>query len=262
MTTFLARRRRFPERTYKGRERVSLVPRWVGNWVMFFSVTYFGGSYLFAMLGVADAVYDPFASNDATITPLPTFYVPPVTPTAMSFSASSKNVTPDLDGVFLPSSSGEHGQVISTPVPVQPTYTPLPTQTPYPTQVPIHGDLVAVGYSFYWPPYGPPNCHLDNWDEVGNYCKDVTASGERWSDYIGKGVAVPWEWVQSGFMPLGTVLRVHDNIDMQGLYKVVDICGACIKPEGHIYIDFLDNRQRLAWTVPLMIEVVSRPDSP
>jgi len=216
---------------------------------MYGGMVYVMAGYLMGMMGfTTKMMIDPFSS--ATTTPPPTltaFPTFPVTPMPFRASTNGQGGT-QQDGM----------ESNSPPVAaVQPTYTPYPTPTPYPTQIPIVGDLFAVGYSYYWPPYGPPNCHADNWDEKGNYCKDLTASGERWTEHIGRGVAVPYEWKVA--IPLGSYIRVHDNIEMQGDYKVIDFCGGCITPEGHIYIDFLDNRQRLAWTVPLMIEVIYRP---
>lgn len=146
----------------------------------------------------------------------------------------------------------------SLPLQVMPTYTPYPTPTPYPTLVfhsALVGQIYAVGYSYYFPPFGPPNCSKENWKDF--YCEDTTASGLPWSDYIGKGVAVPIQWKDK--IPLLSVIKVLDNVVMEGEYLVLDYCGDCIKPEGHIYLDFLDNRARLNWTVPLLVEVVSVP---
>lgn len=238
---------RFPEKTYTGRDRVSLVPRWVTNWVVTGIVSYMMFSYIGRFLGFGTG-FDPFSgrySEYTTLTPAATVPNQPLN-NQSSFSSSSNGQIPL--------------NVTSTPPPVfpveqvQPTYTPLPTLTPYPTQQPFFGLLIAVGYSYYWPPFGPPNCSAENWDEQGNYCADMTASGLRWSDYIGHAVAVPVIWREQ--IPLGSTVRVHQPIEMKGDYVVIDYCGGCVKPEGHIYFDFLDNRARLNWTVPMLVEII------
>jgi len=250
---------RYPERTFTGRERVSLVPRWISNYITLVVIIYFGGGILLDFLGF-DGWDVPFIGGKSAdeVAAAASYSTPtPVLKTASGdFQASSD--PRELAEQFLQATQ----EAVELP-PAQPTLTPyptlvplqaLPTLTPYPTQRPIVGDLIAVGYSYYWPPFGPPNCMMDNWHD--NYCEDVTASGLRWSDYIGQGVAVPVQWVQDGSVPLGSTLRVHSPNEMIGDYLVLDVCGGCITPEGHVYVDFLDNRARLNWTVPLLVEVI------
>jgi len=204
-------------------------------------------SYILRFLGFGTG-FDPFHRPDLvgymTVTPAATVPDQPVN-SQPGFSSSS------ADGVAV--------NITSTPAPavpvfVQPTLTPYPTYTPYPTQQPITGSLLAVGFSYYWPPWGPPNCDAGNWHERENYCDDVTASGLPWSKYVSHGVAIPYEWREQ--IPLGSTVRVHSPIEMIGDYIVLDYCGTCIKPEGHIYFDFLDNRARLNWTVPMLVEII------
>lgn len=239
----------YPERTFRGRDRISLVPRWVSNWMITSAVLYFMGSYILRFMGFDNFGFDPFAmsagaaSYTATPTPLPDY---PLNDQG-SFYASS-----DPNG-YVGSTPTPPGSPVPSVEQIQPTYTPYPTLTPYPTQRPFFGKIMAIGYSYYYPPFGPPNCAQENWKD-DMYCEDTTASGLPWSDYIGRGVAVPLAWAD--LIPLGSTVRVHSPDSMVGDYVVLDYCGGCIKPEGHIYFDFLDNRARLNWTVPMLVEII------
>jgi hypothetical protein len=205
---------------------------------------------------------DPFADRrEAEInatqnlynTPLPDY---PIN-TPNNFSASSGN----LPSGQVVSGDVMAGGTITPTIYYTPTNSPTPTNTPFPTLQPFDaylpvGKMVAVGYSYYWPPWGPPNCSYDNWHEKENYCEDTTASGLPWSKYVERAVAVPVEWRE--IIPLHSVVRIHSPAIMKGDYLVIDYCGDCIKDEGHIYFDFLSARQILAWTVPMMAEVITQ----
>ena len=65
------------------------------------------------------------------------------------------------------------------------------------------------------------NCHSANWD--GSHCADTTASGIRWSEYIGRGVAIPPSWLEAG-IGYGSILRVIDPSTIAGDYTVIDLC--------------------------------------
>ena len=106
----------------------------------------------------------------------------------------------------------------------------------------------AFSYSYYYPPFGPPNCHADNWTVEG--CKDITPLGVKWSEYMGRGVAVPFSW--RARLPLGSMIEVLQPSVIAGRYTVLDYCIGCDKP-GYVYLDFLDNRQRLPWTAAVLI---------
>lgn len=209
----------------------------------FFGVKLGFDNKLFRILGLS-------VTNSENIvvvnTPMPGFDIP----ATVDFRASSDGQTsPQIINTFLPTQQVEF---------MQPTYTPLPTHTPYPQQsFNAFGEIYAVGYSYYWPPFGPPNCGLENWKADINFCEDMTGLGVKWSEWVGRAVAIPIQWAYK--IPLGSYIRVMNTLEMQGDYLVIDYCGGCIKPEGHIYFDFLDNRQRLAWTVPLLVQVVSVP---
>lgn len=167
-----------------------------------------------------------------------------------------------------------------------PTFTPYPTYTPYPTNTPLVDWLrgspeptqnsfspsqVNWVFSYYYPPLVSQreenpnyevNCHVDNW--IWNAqstrvtgCKDVTASGLPWSEYIMYnsleymgGVAVPYhpdtcpvfsELCQPVY-PMGAVIRVVSPSQIAGDYLVVDICPACsnyVQSHGVLFLDFL-----------------------
>lgn len=247
----------YPKKTFQGRERVSLVPRWISNYSTVFAILYFGYGYLSGK-GV-----DPFANRTqeylhatetALYTPLPDY--PLATPHDFSSSTGNLPSSGDQAGVVSPSNNNVAPAYSLTPA-FTPTVTPtpFPTIAPYSAYIPV-GKLVAVGYSYYWPPWGPPNCSDANWHEKENYCDDTTASGLPWSQYVERAVAVPYEW--RDVIPLQSIIRIHSPEIMRGDYLVIDYCGDCIKKEGHIYFDFLSSRQILAWTVPMMAEVITQ----
>lgn len=241
----------FPSRTFRGRDRVSLAPRWTGNWLAVLFVGYFMISYGASLFGIDLSSVNPLlkiagvrSAPSATFTPT---FVP--TPPPSSFYASSENFAPSPVAV---------AENTSSPIAPQSTLTPYPTQTPYPTFIPYHvGYTRAVGYSYYWPPFGPPNCSDENWKPEFSICEDATRSGERWTQWIGRAVAIPVEWVEE--IPMLSLIRIYaPPYEMAGDYLVIDTCGRCVTPNG-TYLDFLDNRQRLPWTYPLMMEVVCIP---
>jgi len=213
------------------------------------------GSYVLRFLGY-DTGFDPFNSNSQsmaltpTSTPLPDFPINDQN----QFYASSGNLNENTP--MAPNSTPNPSDIVPQVAQIQATYPPLPTYTPYPTQRAIYGSVIAVGYSYYFPPLGPPNCSDANWHEV--YCDDITASGLPWTKYISQGVAVPYEWRDWGWVDFGDTIRVHTPYDMVGDYIVLDTCGDCIKKEGHVYLDFLDNRARLNWTVPMLVEIIRK----
>ena len=141
------------------------------------------------------------------------------------------------------------------------TATMAPTVTPYPTvQAPTATPSyqeVDVAYSYYNPELGGINCHSANWD--GSHCADVTASGIRWSEYIGHGVAIPPSWLASG-LGYGSVLRVVEPSSIAGDYTVIDLCSMCevtYWPDGRYRLDFLDRSQRLTWAYPVRLLIVA-----
>lgn len=250
---------RFPERTFVGRERVSLAPRWVSSWLALIVFTYLMVSYALSFFGVSNPINNLLfgdGSSEEIISPPEVVPDAPIN-TAVPFYASSLLQSVQVTQTAMaqvPLPVGEVSPVVNntpTPIPATPTIQPSATARSYVNL----GKIWAVGYSYYFPPFGPPNCSEENWKEV--YCEDTSASGLPWSKNIGVGVAVPVEWRDE--IPLLSVIRVLDNPIMEGEYLVMDYCGDCIKSEGHVYFDFLDNRARLNWTVPLLVQLVSVP---
>ncbi|MCD4760066.1 hypothetical protein K8R33_04205 [archaeon] len=110
-------------------------------------------------------------------------------------------------------------------------------------------------YSYYNPALGGVNCHEDNWDVNYEMCKNTTASGKGWKEYIKKGVAIHPDLLND--LPFGTIIEVTDPIELVGEYEVIDLCMGCL-PRGidqYYYIDFLDRIQVLAWSEEVKIKV-------
>lgn len=131
-----------------------------------------------------------------------------------------------------------------------------PTAVPSVTPTPAYQE-VSVLYSYYNPELGGVNCHSANWD--GSHCADTTASGIRWSEYLGRGVAIPPSWLEAG-IAYGSILRVVDPSTIAGDYTVIDLCGMCETsywPDGQWRLDFLDDRQKLSWAYPVRVLIVS-----
>lgn len=145
-----------------------------------------------------------------------------------------------------------------TPVQVQVevmVVTPTPAPTPVPTSPVKYSDVYTVGYSYYNPALGGVNCHSSNWD--GKKCADTTASGIKWSDYIGKAVAVPPSWYCAG-LGYGSILTVLTPSSLAGDYLVIDLCSGCESfywDDGNFRIDFLDTSQKLTWAYPVEVVV-------
>ena len=149
-----------------------------------------------------------------------------------------------------------------TPAP-EITATPYPTYTPYPSPTieaaPTEfngGQVYDAAYSYYNPDLGGTNCHSANWD--GSRCADTTASGIRWSQYIGHGVALAPEWL--AVLGYGSVIKVISPDVIAGDYAVIDMCQGCsgqLWPDHQVRIDFLDTAQRLQWAYPVKFKIVS-----
>jgi len=144
--------------------------------------------------------------------------------------------------------------IVATPAGGEIPPTPYPTYTPYPTFTAVSYLTLTVQYSYYWPPLLGPNCHPDN--VRGGKCLDTTSSGLKWSEYRGRGVAIPLTW--AGTVPLLSVVRVLHPVTMIGDYLVIDYCGACTKSEypDLVWLDFLDDTQRLDWSADMQVQIL------
>lgn len=176
------------------------------------------------------------------------------TPVMASSFASSDN--PLLAGI-----SSDNSRAVVSPTAI--LSTPYPTYTPYPTPTVVSFTptpaytLASFLYSYYDPNLGGVNCHSANWD--GHKCADTTASGIRWSQYVGHAVAIPPSWYDAG-LGYGSVLRVISPSSMLGDYTVIDLCPGCEAknwPDGQYRLDFLDDRQRLTWAYPMQALIVN-----
>ncbi len=121
----------------------------------------------------------------------------------------------------------------STPLSVAlDTVESLPTSTVTPTSVPIVEYQARISY--YWPPYGGINCDrdLDGVEEC-----DYMASGQRYEDWVGKGLACPVEF------PIGTQFEINGQ-----LWMCVDRGGAIVSlPDGTIWLDLLSPVMPYGW---------------
>lgn len=168
---------------------------------------------------------------------------------------SSGGTNADTGLVGLPASTSTPERVVVEIMPVVITPTPQATAAVTPTFAPGYYQTVDVLYSYYNPALGGVNCHTDNWN--GSTCADTTASGIRWSEYLGKGVAIPPSWKAAG-IGYGSVFHVLEPAALVGDYTVVDLCSGCeanIWPDGMYRLDFLNDRQLLSWAYPVKIEL-------
>lgn len=161
--------------------------------------------------------------------------------TAQAELGLATNTPGVVAGIVLP--PGFAGVVVVNPT----ASAVVPSATVAPTATEVNqGAVYDVAYSYYDPELGGTNCHSANWD--GSHCADTTASGFRWSDYVGHAVAVPPSWMS--MMGYGTVLRVVDPGSIAGDYTVIDLCSGCeagVWPDRRYRLDFLDSAQRLPW---------------
>jgi len=108
-------------------------------------------------------------------------------------------------------------------------------------------DNYIFAYSYYNPDLGGVNCHEDNWLEDIKKCKNTSASGKGWREYIKSGVAIHPDMLEN--LPFGTIIEVIDPEILRGEYEVIDLCSGC-RPKitnGFYYIDFVDTIQIVPW---------------
>ena len=150
---------RFPEKTFIGRERVSLVPRWISSWVATISFTYLMVSYALSFFGVSNPINNLLFGDGSEKVETSTPAVVPDAPifTPVSFYSSSLVQSVQITQTAMaeiPLPLATVPPVVdNTPSPVPPTLTiqPSPTLRSYVNL----GKIWAVGYSYYFPPFGP-----------------------------------------------------------------------------------------------------------
>jgi hypothetical protein len=255
--------RRSPAKTFQGRERLSLFPRWIVNYFIVFVVSYFMISYGLNLFGISNSAFDPFK-----------FFHPTPTPTPF--------VLPTLTRVAVPAVQYHSSSVLSLP-----TYTPYPTYTPLvpwmqstpkPTLNSFTPDQVHWVFSYYYPDLLGVNCHQSNYEynKFGTpvSCANTSASGLPWRDYLfGRsrdphyvgGVAVPYyPGTRNPIYPMRAVVTVTSPAIIAGDWLVMDICPACGDYQssyGVLFLDFLSNGmpQGINFWSPVTISKVVYP---
>ena len=101
--------------------------------------------------------------------------------------------------------------------------------------------VVTVRYSHYWPPLLGTNCG----QAQDGVCISRTASGERWEDWIGRGIACPPEW------EFGRQIRAFGQ-----LWTCVDRGPAVRYVDGVPFLDFLSPRPHRGYGELLGVELV------
>ncbi len=211
------------------------------------------------------------------------FYVPQSNIEKIKENARVENIviepTPTYMTVYLVpgiNTGGDIGTVVPT---LQETAQPVLTaDTPVPTKLPYAVDAINFVFSYYYPPLVgvdyekySANCHPDNlvYGDMGRVinCKDVTASGERWSEWVMDkaydknyrgGVAVSYnpdtcpraheniyDVTCEPLYPMGSELVVVDPWEIAGVYLVMDICPGCglyLQSDGVLFLDFVSDK--------------------
>jgi len=99
---------------------------------------------------------------------------------------------------------------------------------------------VTVRYSHYWPPLLGVNCGRAQ-DGV---CVSRTASGDRWQDWVGRGIACPPSW------PFGSEVYAFGS-----WWTCVDR-GRMVQYVGGVpYLDFLVSQPHLGHGTLVQVEV-------
>ena len=121
---------------------------------------------------------------------------------------------------------------ITLPAPAVSTVLP-PTVAPTPTAEPV----LKARLSHYWPAFGPPNCHPDNW--TGTECTTMLSDGrnwEHWTYWVDIGIACPVRF------DIGTKIAIEGF--GTGIWTCVDRGGAISTlPDGTFFLDLLTRQQ-------------------
>ena len=121
---------------------------------------------------------------------------------------------------------------ITLPAPAVSTVLP-PTVAPTPTAEPV----LKARLSHYWPAFGPPNCHPDNW--TGTECTTILSDGrirEHWTYWVDIGIACPVRF------DIGTKIAIEGF--GTGIWTCVDRGGAISTlPDGTFFLDLLTREQ-------------------
>ena len=138
--------------------------------------------------------------------------------------AAPQEAPPMLPTITLPAPA------VSTVLP--PTVAPTPV-APTPTAEPV----LEARLSHYWPAFGPPNCHPDNW--TGTECTTMLSDGrnwEHWTYWVDIGIACPVRF------DIGTKIAIEGF--GTGIWTCVDRGGAISTlPDGTFFLDLLTREQ-------------------
>jgi len=186
-----------PKRTFKGRNSVSPLPRWVVNWLTTLAVLYGMAVYGLPMFGITALTPEGIGFQRVVKSDEPDLYFGEVVPTPTYAIAPS----------FYASSAGQELAVAQTQVAYQsllllitPTVTPVPMATfdPY-----ANYPLSNHKFSFYDPMIGKDkpeiryiNC--GDWNDVTQYCDSALRNGERWEDNYFIAAACPYDLYMAG----------------------------------------------------------------
>lgn len=124
------------------------------------------------------------------------------------------------------------------------TLTPTvgPTVTPTAPQGPVEpaagGETVRIRYSWYWPPLGGVNTSMPHAPHLAR-----TASGERWQDWVGRGIACPPGWA------FGTQIRAFGQV-----WTCVDRGSKIVWP----WVDFLTPEAHVEYGTWIDVELVRK----
>ena len=98
--------------------------------------------------------------------------------------------------------------------------------------------MITIKYSHYWPPLGGINTSNPENPELAR-----TARGDKWQDWVDKGIACPMEW------KFGTTIKAFGHS-----WKCVDRGGMIV---GN-WVDFLEEKASLPYGTEIQVEIYRR----
>jgi len=187
---------RYPKKIYKGRSRISPLPRWGTNWILTLGVLYGMWTFGLPILGFDTNAPDLLGYERAAQEAERRKWGVLVTPTYARLSQEYY------------SSSG--GQALAVAQTMQAATVFAPTVTPFPTVTPLPSPTAGYNYplsnhkfSFYDPMIGKDkpdirfiNC--DKWNDVTQYCDSALRNGEAWENNYYIAAACPYDLYLAG----------------------------------------------------------------
>lgn len=121
-----------------------------------------------------------------------------------------------------------------------PTAPIMPIKQPDAPFTPGPGKILGK-ISHYWPALGGTNCS----NFVNGQCVALTASGQRWQDWVGKGLACPSKY------PFGTRFKVLGTV-----YTCVDRGGGIVvTASGAVWLDLLVETPPIGYGSEIEVEI-------